>query len=181
MVSEDFKKIIDEDISKCEKELNSGNQNSRDRLHGTLVSKYGKIIDGFSDDLENLHYDYDGLYVVHNLETLKQKLILFKAMGYQNKYSNENNSGVVVNNTNQLNATFNISFEEVKRQVEDMTSLTESDIIEIHKKIDELEKIVNSSDRKTKKWDNARNIIKWIADKGVDVGIAMLPLLLQIG
>lgn len=26
----------------------------------------------------------------------------------------------------------------------------------------------------------AKGIIKWIADKGVDVGIAMLPLLLNI-
>ena len=28
--------------------------------------------------------------------------------------------------------------------------------------------------------ENAKEIIKWIADKGVDVGIALLPLLLQI-
>ena len=27
----------------------------------------------------------------------------------------------------------------------------------------------------------AKEIIKWIADKGVDVGIALLPLVLQIG
>ena len=47
-------------------------------------------------------------------------------------------------------------------------------------KISELERIINSSDRKTKKWENAKGIIKWIADKGVDVGIALLPLLLQL-
>ena len=46
--------------------------------------------------------------------------------------------------------------------------------------INELEKIVKSSDRKSKKWENAKGIVKWIADKGVDVGIALLPLLLQI-
>ena len=28
--------------------------------------------------------------------------------------------------------------------------------------------------------ENAKEIVKWIADKGVDVGIALLPLLLQI-
>lgn len=31
-----------------------------------------------------------------------------------------------------------------------------------------------------KKWENAKGIVKWIADKGVDVGIALLPLLMQI-
>ena len=62
-----------------------------------------------------------------------------------------------------------------------MGSLTDSEIDEILSKIDELENIVNSSDRKTKKWDKAKGIIKWVADKGVDVGISLLPLILKIG
>ncbi len=33
--------------------------------------------------------------------------------------------------------------------------------------------IIKSSDCKMKKWKNAKGIIKWIADKGVDVGIAV--------
>ena len=54
------------------------------------------------------------------------------------------------------------------------------EIEEISRKIDDLEEIVKSSDCKSKKWENAKDVIKWIADKGVDVGIALLPLLLQI-
>ena len=46
--------------------------------------------------------------------------------------------------------------------------------------MDELEKIVKSPESRSKKWENAKGIVKWIADKGVDVGIALLPLLLQI-
>ena len=38
-----------------------------------------------------------------------------------------------------------------------------------------------TKDSKSKKWSKAKEIIKWIADKGVDVGIALLPLVLQIG
>ena len=62
-----------------------------------------------------------------------------------------------------------------------MSSLREDEIEEITSKIDEIERIVNSKDRKTKKWEEAKEIIKWIAEKGVDVGITLLPLLLQIG
>lgn len=62
-----------------------------------------------------------------------------------------------------------------------MSSLREDEIEEITSKIDEIERIVNSKDRKTKKWEKAKEIIKWIAEKGVDVGITLLPLLLQIG
>ena len=62
-----------------------------------------------------------------------------------------------------------------------MTSLPDEEIEEILSKINELENIVNSTDRKTKKWENAKDIIKWVADKGVDVGTALLPIVLQIG
>ena len=44
-MTEDFKKIIDEDISKCEEEITRGNKESRGTLHGVLISKYTKIID----------------------------------------------------------------------------------------------------------------------------------------
>ena len=60
-----------------------------------------------------------------------------------------------------------------------MTALTDSEVEEILEKVNELEKIVESKDRKTKKWENAKGIIKWIADKGVDVGITLLLLLLK--
>lgn len=39
---------------------------------------------------------------------------------------------------------------------------------------------MNSKESKSKKWSNAKDIIKWVADKGVDVGIALLPLVLKI-
>lgn len=61
-----------------------------------------------------------------------------------------------------------------------MSALPDAEIREILSRIDEMEAIVKSSERKSKKWENAKEIIKWIADKGVDVGIALLPLLLQI-
>ena len=73
-----------------------------------------------------------------------------------------------------------ISKDSVRRKIENMSALPDAEIEEILHKIDELEKIVKSSDRKSKKWENAKGVIKWIADKGVDVGIALLPLLLQI-
>lgn len=181
IMNEDFKKIIDDDISKCEEEVKSGNKESRGKLHGILVSKYGKIIDGFEDGLHNLFYDSDGKYRKDNLERIKEKLTLFKAMDYKNCYSKEENTEITVNNTNQLSTTFNILFDEAKKQVENMTSLRDEEIEEIHNRIDELEAIINSSDRKTKKWDKAKEIIKWVADKGIDVGLTLLPLILKLG
>ena len=182
MISEEFKAIIDEDITKCECEIKSGNKESRGILHNRLISKYGKIIDGFKDDLNSLFYDDDGTYRIRNLETMRQKLLVFKAMGYENIYSQcPAERSLTINNTNNIEANINISFSDARTQVENMSSLREEEIQEIISKINELEKIINSSERKTKKWDNVKEHIKWIADKSIDVALVILPLIMRIG
>lgn len=82
---------------------------------------------------------------------------------------------------NKRTNTVAVSFENAREAVNAMTSLPDEDIQDIQAKIDEIEEIVKSKDSKSKKWSKAKEIIKWIADKGVDVGIALLPLVLQIG
>lgn len=85
-----------------------------------------------------------------------------------------------VENKNIINNTMNISFEDARKTINDMSSLPENEIEEIQNKINAIEEIVNSKDSKSKKWSKAKEIVKWIADKGVDVGIALLPLLLKM-
>lgn len=180
MLIEDFKAIIDNDIILCETAAKSYDKNFLSNLHTTLKSKYGKIIDGFTDELYDIFYDDSCEYRKSNIEIMRQKLVLFKAMGYENKYSSHRSNNVVVNNNNHIEATFNITFEDAKRRIENMTSLRDDEIEEIKHKIDELEKIVLSDDRKTKKWERAKDILKWVADKGVDVGITMMPLWMKM-
>lgn len=179
-ISNEFKQIIDDDIQKCATEIESGNKESRWDLHSRLATKYGKIIDGFNDDMPTLFYDTDGSQRTKNLKIMQEKLLLFKAMEYTNSYAADA-SGITIHNTNQQSNSITITFDEVRQKVDEMGSLTETEIEEIQQKITMLEEIVSSSDRKTKKWEKAKGIIKWVADKGVDVGIAFLPLLLQIG
>jgi hypothetical protein len=85
-----------------------------------------------------------------------------------------------VENKNIINNTMNISFEDARKTINDMSSLPENEIEEIQNKINAIEEIVNSKDSKSKKWTKAKEIVKWIADKGVDVGITLLPLLLKM-
>lgn len=178
-VSDDFKKIIDDDIEGCAEQYAHGDKESRWRLYTTLISKYTPIIQGFQQDFPDMFYDSNGTRCRETLETIRQKLILFKAMGYENTYADKPSS-VTLNNSTQVDISINISFEDARCSVENMSALKESEIQEILAKVDELEGIVSSSDRKTKKWEKARDIIKWVADKGVDVGIALLPLILKI-
>ena len=179
-MTEEFKKIIDEDIAICEKIKAGECWSYIEDFHKLLKSKYAKIIDGFEDGLYDTFYDSHHTSKKANIETMRQKLVLFKAMGYKNVYAVSEN-GITVNNNNQITATINLTFNEAKEKIENMTSLKDSEIEEIHQKIDELEQIINSSERKTKKWDKAKGIINWVATKGVDVALTVIPLLMKIG
>lgn len=180
VVSNQFKTIISEDIAKCEYEITQGSTDSNTDLHSRLISKYLKIIDGFNEHLRSFLCDDDGEICKKNLETMRQKLELFQAMNYENIYSDNTGNALTINNANSVDVSVNVSFSDVRKQVEDMTALKEEEIQEILQKIDELEKIANSNERKTKKWERAKGLLKWLADKSVDVGIALLPLIMKI-
>lgn len=175
-MNDEFKKIIDKDIARCEGVL-SGRVNAY-ALYQELLSKYSPVITDFDRRLFGIYGEQDYL---PNILIMKSKLELFKSMGYQNAFDFNNTQMVINNNNTNSNVIdINISFEQARKDIENMTALPDLEVEEILAKVDELEKIVQSKDRKTKKWDSAKEIIKWIADKGVDVGIALLPLLLQI-
>ena len=172
-ITDDFKRIVDEDIEKCRNAIeNSGKADLR-YLYRSLLSKYVKTC--FLSSMLSLFSYIDLPYIIAII--IEEKLIMFKAMGYENlNYASEHS--LVVNNT--INNSVAITFDSVKSQIENMGALNQAEINEVINRISELEKIVTSSDKRTQKWENAKSIIRWIADKGVDVGIALLPLLLQI-
>lgn len=180
-MTEEFKKIIEDDIIKCTNEIESGNSETRYELMRRLISKYNSIITDFSNGLHDTWYDEKGTAKLKNIKILMEKLYLFKAMDYKNTFDKTTPQVEIHNsNSNSNIIDINISFEQARQTIENMSALPNSEIDEILKKIDELEKVVLSKDRKSKKWENSKEIIKWIADKGVDVGISLLPLLLQI-
>ena len=143
-----------------------------------------KLSDGLYDYIQAYAFydDVSGESLFHNLKQVYNKMLSFKALGYPSLKETVPQSVpmVQITNTNKNKVDVNISFSDVRKEIENMSALPDAEIEEILYKINELEKIVKSSDRKSKKWENAKGIVKWIADKGVDVGIALLPLLLQI-
>lgn len=194
-MTDEMKKIIEGDIQKATEILRDNKEDECETFYQSLVSKYSPHIKGFGDNLFYISMYDDFSTTMDNIRILRDKLVLFKAgdftdfsksqkntsspiIAITNKNENNNTNSNTNNIANSINVT--ISFDEVRKNIENMSALTDSEVEEILKKIDELEKIVQSNDRKTKKWENAKSVIKWIADKGVDVGIALLPLLLQI-
>ncbi len=114
--------------------------------------------------------------ITENLHMAKAKLETYRLGVNAVQLPNASSTNITVNNT----VSVSVTFEQVRERIEDMTSLTNEQTQEILDKISEIEKVVNSTDKKKTKWEKIKPVLVWLADKSFDVGIAVLPLLLKI-
>jgi len=182
-LSNSFLNMLREDIKKTEILLSEKDDNDDFvSLHKELDSKYQSCFDNWGDGMygyiSNSGFHYEMISAKHNVEIMLGKIKALLAQGS----SFTKNSGVNINShlSNSVDINISITFDSAREKIENMTALSETQIKEIIDKIDDIQKIVESTESKHKKWNRLRDIIKWIADKGVDVGIALLPLLLKI-
>lgn len=180
---------INLDIVAIDKALNNDDIDELIRLHKQLDGKYqyciadwGKSMYGYNPDF-GFSYDLLGEDSLReNLSLMKPKLEAFKhgwnAISSSRKTGRTASSDVNVTVNN--NITVNITFEQVREKIEEMTSLTEEQTKEALEKIDEIEKVVKGNGSKKNKWEKIKPLLVWMADKSFDVGMTMLPLLLQI-
>ena len=73
-----------------------------------------------------------------------------------------------------------ITFEQVRSKIEDMTTLSRKQTDEILEKINELEAISKENVSRKTKWEKVKPIIAFTLDKGADVAIAVLSLVMQM-
>ncbi len=177
-MGKDLLTLLEEDVARCEEAIKNGNSIILWDLYNSLYPKYLKVVEGLNYGTQN-HITK----ALQNVIFIKEKLELYMATLIREKEIESSRQSLVsINNTNNNSNSmnFNVTFTYARSKIENMTSLAEKEIKEVLEKVDELEKIVESQERRSSKWEKASDIIKWIADKGVDVGIALLPLLLQI-
>lgn len=185
----EFYNMVCNDIARIEKAKTTSNE-ERLKLHREIDGKYQACIKKWYEGLccidkeatiiwyQSLRMSPDS--VQENLEMMKAKLETYKyQMNAVQLPKPEVSNSQVVNVTNSVNV--NVTFEQVRKEVEEMTSLTNKDTEEILEKISEIEEVVKSKDSKKSKWEKVKPVLTWLADKSCDVGIALLPLLLKIG
>ena len=192
MVKEDLKKFnlmyksITEELNA--EDVEEFNKMGGENLFGLLIgtkSRYSSLINNFPDDFIFIYDDTENNDdIIIYLKNVINKLTTFEKMGYRETFqTNYPNISIHNENTNKnINDISNnfTSIQNVKQHIENMSSLNDSEIEDILQKIDELEKIINSADRKSKKWENAKEIVKWVADKSFDVAKSILPIILKI-
>lgn len=158
-------------------------------LHRYLDGKYqyciadwGKSMWGFT---AGIGFAYDILDVdslKENLAMMKPKLEAFMHGWNTAKQPARYNPPTApdVNVTVNNNVTVNITFEQVRAKIEDMTSLTDEQTREALEKVSEIESVVKGEGSKKSKWEKIKPILTWLADKSFDVAMTILPLLLQV-
>ena len=98
------------------------------------------------------------------------------------KTNHYNKPEIVINNNNAtnnniINNTNNIL--DVKKIIQDNSMLSDKDKEELIQKLDALEQLQKSNKTKNEKWKIAKEILKFIIDKGADIAIMFLPQILK--
>jgi len=182
-------KAVRADIHKIEALTDVYDQTQILELHRYLDGKYqycmadwGKSMWGYID---GIGFAYDGLdtgSLKENLAMMKPKLEAFMHGWNTAKQPARYNPPTApdVNVTVNNNVTVNITFEQVRAKIEDMTSLTDEQTKEALDKVSEIESVVKGDGSKKSKWEKIKPILTWLADKSFDVAMTILPLLFQV-
>lgn len=182
-------KVIRKDIYRIDTALQNADPIEMESVHRYLDGKYQYVIadwyNGMLCYIDGHGFNYEWLEhadIKANLSTMKPKLEAFmlgwNTVGSTAKLSNS--SAPDVNVTVNNNVTVNISFEQVREKIEDMTALSREQTDEILEKINELEEISKEKSSRKTKWDKVKPIIAFALDKGADVAIAILSLVMQM-
>lgn len=180
-----FKEMVLSDIER----ISGSNQLSlaqKLKLHRELDGRYQVCVNGWYKGLWGADCEGTKLFytMIDDSETsLQDNLDMMKAK-LETYVFQMNAVAQNVPNFPQVNVTTNvniqITFEQVRAKIEDMTSLTDEQTKEALDKVSEIESVVKGDGSKKSKWEKIKPILVWLADKSFDVAMTMLPLLLQV-
>ena len=196
-VKRDIQKDIDEIQSLLEQ--NNSTEDELTKLHIKIDGKYQSKITTWGKSCYNWYdkngFDYNYMSIDslrHNLLNMKSKLegylqtfTLVPIVPSNSKTVNYINNNTNTNNNKNDNSNININevkidFKQIEKTINDMESLTSAETKEALEKLKELENIYNSKGSRKTKWETAKKILIWVADKSVDVAIAYFPVIMSI-
>lgn len=143
----------------------------------------------FHENSQNriLYHKYNSNLVKTDFHTIKGVLDSFiRNKGKLDFVFDSESKKIIINNNNISNNTntntnlTEVNIEQVIETISNNGSITQKEIDEILTYLNEIEKIVKGFDSKPKKWERIKDIAKYILDKGLDIGITVLPYILSV-
>lgn len=122
-----------------------------------------------------IKFDFDG-----DLRKLKAKLTrLLETQSMSKPASPKQIINVTQNNENSatISVSIDVTIDKIEKLSHDVLSDEDKEVL--IGKITTLERDVKKGSSRKAIWAKAVSVIKWIADKGVEVGIAALPYIIQ--
>lgn len=151
-----FKVMYEDDLESLKKAISDSEnretpESAKLQLYKDVTAKYHLYIPKLSDGLYQyiqayaFYDDVSGESLFHNLKQVYNKMLSFKALGYPSlkEAIPQSVPMVQITNTNENKVDINISFSDVRKEIENMSALPDAEIEEILNKINELEKLLN--------------------------------------
>lgn len=188
-------------IKQCDKCISNSDRNEAERLLCKILGVYSDEITNISNELDMYSYHLDGETVdyLRDIEMIKAKLVNYKdnlelnetqqvkeieKLKLQQSVMTINNSATNSNqNSSYSVATSNVkvSFEQVIENINELPNdiLTQDEKDELEDKLAGIESALKKKD-KVKLSAKLGGVVKYIADKSFEVGIAVLPYLGEV-
>lgn len=160
--------LIDEFIARAKECIDNNNFIYAPQLNGEIINTFRNDIKyiwvGTEDDKESPLKML--ALLISKLRNLKGDLEIAEAKQNSEK-------ALVLEQTLNTNISIQMSFEQTITAIEAIPdeTLSQDEKEQLEGKLSKL----NAEKDKTKLWKNAQSILKWIAEKGFEVGIAALP------
>lgn len=174
-------RMIEDYIHRCDEIASTHDYESARQLENEITSVFQDEIPLIYAGLDGNSYPGKNVDHVRNVAVLKAKLQNYKVnitSGFQAKMLSAK-GGITVNasQSQKLESTVCITLEQT---VEGIMKLPESELSSEDKDIlaGKLAQISVEKDAGSR-WDKAKGALRWIADKGIEVGIAALPYIVE--
>ena len=129
--------------------------------------------DGMNETIEDLRRLIDEIDDLDEIDKEGKK----SKEPYMNIKIDASNKNIISNSN--VNSILIKSYDEVRDEIENNTYLDDKSIKELLEKLNEIKELENSGDSKAKKWIVGKKILAFVRDKGADIAIMYISLILQ--
>lgn len=179
-------KMLDKYINELNAAVEEKNTANAKRLQTEVIAVYDSEIELLKNELDNYNVakhwggntpvDYIGDARLLAAKLLNYKLNLASGL-YRHLKDGDGTVNVTQQVTQDVSNTVSVSLEQTIKCINELPS---SELSDQDKEIlnGKLASISVESD-KQKRWDKVGNVLKWIAEKGIEVGTAALPYIVK--
>lgn len=153
-------------------------KNFKDRSYSlhvwTLGTPASSFVKAFESDLKTSIEDLKALQ--KEAENGELEIVNFNKSG---KKDNSQTFNFNINNSNTNTINMNLSIDDIRKNIDDNTMIGDNEREELLKRLNEIEDLQKSTKNRNEKWKAAKEILKFILDKGADIAIMYIPQILK--